>query len=200
MQIINTRELFSEMVDRSNHVFDRTQLIPENGFAQHLGLYRFFPFDDIFSESIVKGSRRLAAMDNSEWWIQVIEPDPNTYFHRHYGFFGAFLFSSTDDWRTFLDACGNYPPENCADSLLHNGNILLMHPQSCNWAMIAYRDVNLAIAAFASDKHLKAFEETAALILFPNIREALDYADYGTDGDDEVGQLILENFADARRG
>ena len=124
--------------------------MPSQIFRTQYDRFRFLEFDRFPNPEFLALLRRLmeASLDSKTNLI-VLEPDPETYFYRHFGRFGALEIPFDESWDRYCAEMQNGPPSSPADSLAVNSFVLAWFPPSLRWLIWGERGSAIMALAYS---------------------------------------------------
>lgn len=124
--------------------------MPAQIFRTQYDRFRFLEFDRFPNPEFLALLRRLmeASLDSKTNLI-VLEPDPETYFYRHFDRFGALEIPVDESWDRYRAEMQNGPPSSPADSLAVNSFVLAWFPPSLRWLIWAERRPEIMVLAYS---------------------------------------------------
>ncbi len=110
--------------------------------------HTFFEFDEVFRESFWDVMYILAAQSGDDTVVfSVIDPDPEEYFYREFGYFPAAEAPVGFDTSRIIDVLCSAPDDSPADSLMHNSHTIAI--ASSFGGMVAWADRSLGLGLLA---------------------------------------------------
>jgi hypothetical protein len=130
--------------------------LPHQVFSDDFTNYRFLEFDRMlfpdFWGMLFACADQAGDVDVS---LIVHEPDPETYFFRHFGRYGALRFSRTTSAEDYSKALCNEPSQSSADAFLYVGSVFSFCGNSQRWAFWGERDLGVGVAATRRDARIE---------------------------------------------
>lgn len=197
MNVISTEQEFKPIEKRVNSLVKKSMVLPENVFNERLCCFTFLTFYEILTFLFFDDLNSfLKKLDESNFFVCVMDPNPRSYFAKHFNFFGSIKFSDKDNKNDYISALNNYPMDSPADALMYNSNELVISSVNSKyeWAIFAQRDVDLAICAFSDSKEMSLFQSSYTSGLLGNVEEAAIYA-YGESGDSDLIRYFCGNYS-----
>jgi len=128
---------------------------PDQVFTGRMRQFLFISFDLVLTRQFFTHTKSfIQAIGESAFLFSVIDPDPNTYFYKHFSKYSVIDFSITDTEEDYMAALDADPGDSPADALMHNTNSVLMHSSSSNWAIYAERELGIGVCSF-TDKSIR---------------------------------------------
>ena len=194
MKLVSTEKDYNSMAISIESILDETKLLPENVFRPNFRYFLFITFDELFMPLFFENIKRyIVEVNEKNFWLTAINPDPKLYFGFNFDFFGAIEFSSSDTEDNFLSALNDYPEDSPADALAHNSNLLMVFSSSNRWAIYGDRDADIAICAFSDRELMELFKLTYGSDLLGGLKSAAEHA-YGAAGNDELLAKFCDNY------
>lgn len=123
--------------------------MPARVFRNQYDRFRFLEFDRFSNPEFLALLRRLmeASLDPKTNLV-VLEPDPETYFYKHFGRFGALEIPVDESWDGYRAEMQNGPQSSPADSLAINSLVLAWFPPSLRWLIWGERSSEIMVLAY----------------------------------------------------
>lgn len=177
MKAVSEENYFVPIAANIIKTLNKTKALPENVFQKEFGHYLFITFDELFTTLFFNHLKDyLLKTNEQDFFVSSIDPDPEAYFKVHFGFFGAFIFSTSDSEKDYIFALNNYPEDSPADALAHNCESILIMSVNDKFAIYGSRDNEIAICAFPDREQAKSFRWAYDDDLLANERSAAEYA------------------------
>lgn len=128
-----------------------SERMPAQVFRPRYDRFRFLEFDRFPNPEFLTLLRRLmeASLD-SKTNLVVLEPDPETYFHKQFGCFGALEIPASSSWDLYRQEMESGPPGSpVVDSLGMNSSVLVWFPPSLRWLIWAERSPDIMVVAYS---------------------------------------------------
>jgi hypothetical protein len=124
--------------------------MPAQVFRVQYDRFRFLEFDRFPNPEFLALLRQLmeASLD-SKANLLVLEPDPETYFYKHFGCFGALEIQANESWDRYRAEIWDGPPSSPADSLAANSFLLVWFPPSLRWLIWGERNPEVMVLAYS---------------------------------------------------
>lgn len=124
--------------------------MPAQVFQDHYDQFQFLEFDRFLSPEFWTLLRRLmeASLDSKTNLI-VLEPDPEAYFYKHFGHFGALEIPVNGSLDRYRAEMNSGPPSSPADALGVNSWVLVWFPPSLRWLIWGERDPEIMVLAYS---------------------------------------------------
>jgi hypothetical protein len=81
------------------------------------------------------------------FYLLTLEPNPITYFFRHFGRYPAFEFGPEDSSDTYKEVLLKDPGNSPADAIAHNGRVITLFPRTLSWFIAIVHPSDLAMIA-----------------------------------------------------
>jgi len=124
--------------------------LPERVFRADYGRVHFLDFDSFSSDAFWAILRQLMNESSDQFvTLAALDPDPEHYFHNHFGKFGVVdipLTSSAKDYRDLLSS----GPGPVSDTLITNCYVLAWFPPSLQWVVWAERAPEIMVLALSN--------------------------------------------------
>lgn len=198
---IQTAEELSNLKSSVNDAINFDRRFPAQVFCEDFRYFKFFTFDEFRVRSFPEYMKDfLNSLDEDEYLLLALDPDPVDYFAKHYDFYGAITISAQDTPDDYFKAMWAYPAENAADSLMARGDVVVFSSPSCRWAMLFDRDADLGVCGFQTvatrDMFLKSFRSHVPIEQsIESVGEACEYAYQGPRKLQDMFKL-RENYPD----
>jgi hypothetical protein len=141
---------FRSMVHALSSAALTAQRMPSQIFRTQYDRFRFLEFDRFANPEFLALLRRLMESSlDSKTNLIVLEPDPETYFYRHFGRFGALEIPVDESWERYRAGMQNGPPSSPADSLAVNSFVLAWFPPSMQWMIWGERCPEIMVLALS---------------------------------------------------
>lgn len=129
-------------------IVDVTRRLPQLPFRQPYLLQGFDDMDWAMSAEFWQVLQDLAVFSNdNEVVIGVIDPDPETCFKKHYGYYNWASLSVAASNEDYWYLINHSPAASPADSILVNAEVVIITAPSKAWAVWCQRDTNLCLLA-----------------------------------------------------
>jgi len=137
------------MLDALSSAALTVERMPAHVFRDQYDRFLFLEFDRFPNPEFLALLRRLmeASLD-SKANLVVLEPDPETYFYRHFGCFGALEIPADESWDGYRAEMQNGPPSSPVDSLAVNSFVLAWFPPSLRWLIWGERSSEIMVLAY----------------------------------------------------
>ena len=138
------------MLDALSSAALTAERLPAQIFRAQYDRFRFLEFDRFANPEFLALLRRLmeASLDSKTNFV-VLEPDPETYFYRHFDCFGALEIPVHESWDRYRAEMQNGPPSSPADSLAGNSFVLAWFPPSLRWLIWGERSPEIMVLAYS---------------------------------------------------
>src|SRR4051812_47168100 len=105
MKFVHDRHSFEQIWRLNQALLNTTQRLPAQVFRPELSNFRFADFNWALSASFSEALDDLIKISgDSAFSATVIDPDPVSYFHHHFGYFGAFTLAKEAGPDEYWDA------------------------------------------------------------------------------------------------
>lgn len=163
----------------SNHI-DLAKKIQTNPFKTDFNLFNAFDFDFIFDDAFIIGLKKfLKEIGDIGCYFYVTQPNPKTYFFKHFQKFSIFEMPSDFSNEEFDDIVTRNPGDSPSDSLVNNSQEIAIFSTSGKWCILANREIEMAIIGFneanLQDDFLKCFNNSYNNMQILTIK---DYSDF----------------------
>lgn len=149
-QLIVEEQIFRKELYSIGSLIDKEKTIPEQVFDSRLSNFAFISIEDIFSEEFFdKMKKFLSQINENDFRVFAIEPDPESYFYHNFGKYPLLMFSMDSTAQQYVSAVFADPGESPADAIGYNSSSLLVYSSSYRWAIYGSRDFEVGI--FASE-------------------------------------------------
>src|SRR6185437_7564690 len=172
-------------------------------FRDEFDRFLFLEFDRFLnSEFLVLLRRLMEASLDLKANLVVLEPDPETYFYKHFGYFGALEIQADESWDGYRAEMQNGPPSSPVDSLAENSFVLAWFPPSLRWLIWGERSPEIMVLAYRQDfngpsEH--SLRETGVSLL--TAEDALDISSSAwsdRSGRRQFAREFMDNYAGGR--
>jgi hypothetical protein len=169
--MITSRSDFERETQAIDRLVDRSTTLPDQVFRRRASAFHVIDFDQVWSENFFRDAQRLTARAGDvSFTFAVLRPDPENYYHAHFGKFPLLRFTDVDSVQRFIDEVHEDPGDSAADAIAYNSEAILVYPASERWAIYGDRDVEIGIVAAMDDEMEEAIRATAqSLRLFTPI-------------------------------
>ena len=148
-RFISDKSEFDQSMGVVGRVFLPDRRFPERVFRANYGGIQTLDADFVvgaaFWEWLSSSPLNVATEDVL---VIMLDPDPDAYFRRHYGTYGAFEISGKATPIDYWTAISEHPKENVADAFAFRTNVIAIVPRSLEWAVWADRGFNPSAIAF----------------------------------------------------
>lgn len=178
-------------------IIDKRKQLPNQIFNHLYKNYLFITFDEILMADFFKKIKEYAHLaKDSDFWLSVIDPDPEEYFFQHFKRYSILVFNEESTEKQFISALTTFPKENLADSIMHNSNTILVSSSSGKWAIFGDRELDIGICAFTDDKSRDQFKGIYEGGLLKDVTFAAEYI-YGAEKENlENKMAFYANYSD----
>lgn len=203
IQIVE-RPKYEDAVRLLDSLVDRNAELPDRVFSPTVAVFRILDITELWMAEFFDAAKHVMQVrgDQTRLLVTVIRPDAIGYYYAHFRKFPLFQFDRFDDAQTYLDALNADPGDSPADALVHNGAVLAIYPESCQWVVYGDRDFEVAIIATRDRETQEAWGSTSLVERLYSVRQAIENLlapMYGGDVPREVAEAFLRNYAaDAR--
>ncbi len=122
---------------------------PDQVFKDCMKQFLFITFDQVLMRQFFTHMKSfMHAIGENSFMFSVINPDPNTYFHKHFSKYSVIDISIADSEDDYIAALNADPGNSPADAIMHNSNSILIHSTTSNWAVYAERELGIAVCSF----------------------------------------------------
>lgn len=141
---------FRSILDALSSAALTSERMPAQVFRAQYDRFRFLEFDRFPNPEFLALLRRLmeASLDSKANLI-VLEPDPETYFYKHFGRFGALEIPAEESWDRYRVEMQSGPPSSPADSLAVNSFLLVWFPPSLRWLIWGERSPEIMVLGYS---------------------------------------------------
>lgn len=172
--MITSRSDFEFELQNINRLVDRTAALPDQVFVTRPVAFHVIAFDQFWSEEFFVDAQRLTKRaGDASFTLAVLRPDPDHYYHAHFGKFPVLLFSNSDPAQRYIDELHRDPGDSPADAIAYHAEVVLVYPASTRWAMYGDRDLEIAIVAVMDEEMEAAIRTTAQSLTLFTPTEAL---------------------------
>jgi|SRR5664279_354715 len=156
-------------------VFHRAKRLPSFVFRVPTQELSFFEFDLVFSDAFWEVLQSLAGQSGDErLCLSVVDPNPETYYSKHFGFFGALELPSTSDASAYWNAMSYEPPTSPADALVTNGRVLAITVPSGRFGIWCERNLELGVLGIINDQQSREPLQLPGGFPWKTLSESLD--------------------------
>lgn len=161
------RDSFDRQLAIIDRLVDRAAVLPAQVFRAPMASFHVIEFDVLLARHVFARLQRLAAAAGSEAFnLGVLEPDPQSYFHAHFGKYPFLRFTATDSADRFIEALNEDPGDSPADAIATNSDVVVVYPDSAQWLIYGDRRLEIAIVAAADAAAAAAIEADPPARLF----------------------------------
>jgi hypothetical protein len=127
-----------------------SERMPAQVFRTQYDRFRFLEFARFPNSEFWTLLRQLmeASLD-SKTNVVVLEPEPETYFYKQFGHFGALEIPANGSWDRYRAEMQSCPPSSPADSLEVNSSVLVWFPPSLRWLIWGERVPEIMVLAYS---------------------------------------------------
>ena len=150
---LSTEFEFHEMSRRLDVAFDVTAMLPAQVFRR-FSRFRFIDFDRTMEPEfwwMLSDLAILADGGDPLVTVAVLDPDPVSYWHRHYNCYGAFRLVAFATDADYFASLATAPPESPADALYINSFRVAWLSNGERWAIWGERSRGSAVIGVADD-------------------------------------------------
>lgn len=160
--MITSRSDFEFELQKINRLIGRSATLPDQVFVTAPVAFHIVDFDQVWSEEFFVDAQRLTRRaGDASLTLAVLRPDPDHYYHAHFGKFPVLRFSTSDSAQRYIDELHQDPGDSPADAIAYNSEVVLVYPASVRWAIYGDRDLEIAVIA-VMDKEIEAAIGTTA--------------------------------------
>lgn len=151
MKFIESNTEFESVQAALDSLVLKGQKFPESVTKGDFFATRFLSFDWIFTRVFFRRiCAHLKSKGESKFWLSVIEPEPRTYFFKHFGQFGSLECRVEDSDREYIRYLNQDPGGSPADAIIHNSNLIAVCSASREWVIVGDRASESSVLAFRS--------------------------------------------------
>lgn len=159
-----------------NGICDRKRSLPEQVFKQSKGCCISLLFDEIFLPTFFADMKEFLRLEKeTDFFLIVLDPDPETYFLEHFNTYHLALLSKDDKVEDYMDLLNQDPGGSPADAIIHSSNILLFYSVTTHWAIYADRNWEIAICWFSNKEVLKNFRHVYSGVVLDTAEDTLEF-------------------------
>jgi hypothetical protein len=169
--MITSRRGFRREMQAIDRLVDRSTTLPDQVFRRRASAFHVIDFDQVWSQDFFRDAQRLTTRAGDvSFTFAVLRPDPDNYYHAHFGKFPLLRFTDVDAVQCFIDEVHEDPGDSPADAIAYKSEAILIYPRSERWAIYGDRDVEIGIVAVMDDEMASTIRATAqSLRLFTPI-------------------------------
>jgi hypothetical protein len=197
--MMTSRSDFEREMQFVDRLVDRSATLPEQVFRRRASAFHVIDFDQVWSEDFFRDAQRLTKRSgDASFTFAVLRPDPDKYFHAHFGKFPVLRFTDADPGQRFIDEVHEDPGDSPADAIAYNSEALLVYPPSERWMIYGDRNVEIGIVAVMDDEMEAAIRATArSLRLFTPMEAVTQLLSpvYRGDVPDDVKSALVRNYS-----
>ncbi|HEX8170567.1 MAG TPA: hypothetical protein VF824_08505 [Thermoanaerobaculia bacterium] len=196
--MITSRGDFENELQKIDRSIDRRAALPDQVFVTRPVAFHVVDFDQFWSEEFFGDAQRLTrrAGDDS-FTFAVLRPDPDSYYHAHFGKFPMLRFSDADPAHRYIEELHRDPGGSPADAIAFNSEVVLLYPPSRRWAMYGDRNLEIAVVAVMDEEIEAGIRQTThSLRLFTPTEAATELlsAVYRGAVPEEVKRSLVRNY------
>ena len=151
--------------DVLGRIIDESARLPHQVFKQTFFSLHVIEFDVLFSMEFFRNVQKLATATGSETLILgVLQPDPEAYYHAHFGVLPFFRLNGSDSPHDYLAALHAAPGGSEADAIAHHSDVVVIYPEPTHWLIYGDRGLEIALVVAITE------EAAAAIPLHPPAR------------------------------
>lgn len=125
---------FRRMVEALSSAAKIAERLPAQVFRSQYDRFRFLEFARFPNpEFLTLLQRLMESSRDTQTNLIVLEPDPETYFYKSFGTFGALEIGADESWDRYRAQIESGPRSSPADSLAVNSFSLVWFPPSLRW-------------------------------------------------------------------
>lgn len=129
-------------------VFDPSKRLPEQVFRGSLGRCAFVEFDLMLSRDFGSLLASFAARGgDTEVYVFVLDPDPETYYFSHFQRYGAFKLKAQELETDYFPALRAEPEGSPADAMLYVADVVALFGDTKSWAIWGERELGVGVVA-----------------------------------------------------
>ena len=139
-------DVFQEQIRRAEELFRSARRLPEPVFQPGYRACLAVEFDQLMTRRFWHVVRAISAEtgDPGVTWT-VLDPHPDEYYRRHFGYFGVARLPASLSADGFLEVLAHEPPDSPADAMLYNARVVACHPDSAGWLVWGERELGIAM-------------------------------------------------------
>lgn len=123
--------------------------LPAQAFRSQYDRFRFLEFARFTNpEFLILLKRLMESSRDNQTNLIVLEPDPETYFYKNFGTFGALEIGADESWDRYRTQMESGPRSSPADSLAVNSFSLIWFPPSLRWIIWGERSPDMMVLAY----------------------------------------------------
>ena len=150
---VSNHDEYQKYIATVKQVVDTNRRLPDQVFKSGFHYYLFHEYDWMTWGDFWQSLKPLSKSDDDERIIVAgIAPDPQDYYHQHFGDYNAFSISasaSVEDYQNMLTA---EPSGSPADAMNHHTDLIVLAPSSCTWAVWAEHELGVCVLACKIDQ------------------------------------------------
>lgn len=143
---IADEQSFARVVSILGSVFELSQNLPAQVFRAPLTQFRFLEFGQVMRPgfwTLLSGFAKLC--EEREVAVAVLDPHMRSYFHTHFGYYGAIVLPTSASDAQYFDMLAAEPSGSPADAIIYNGRRLVFCGESSNWGIWADRHMGIGV-------------------------------------------------------
>ena len=160
--------------------------------------YKFFTVCDFayitYNEFFNGLKDYLLKRSESYFEVLALEPDPVSYFYKHFKKFPLIKFQLSISSKDYTSSMNEDPGENTADALGLNGRILVYFSVKNHWVMYADAEFEICIAAFSSESEYKSFLESSNSIPWAPMNDAIKNEYVLSKLSNQEKEILVQNY------
>ena len=196
MRFITAPTPYHRVRDLLNRCFELEARLPGQVLQRVPQAHAFFEFDEVFSETFWNAMKGLLSHYGDDTVIfSVVEPDPESYFYKEFGYYPAMELSRAVRGDQYLSLFSFVPDDSPADALLHNSQALVFLSQSGGMAIWADRDLELGLLALYDGSGVQAPNILPESVQWFDVHRAIEVISPAFTGGRVPGQVHDELMA-----
>lgn len=151
MRHFDKQEEFNSLLESARSFFVQDARLPRDVFSHSPRDLYLIESDLFLQRDLLEVLKGTSLTLGSSWYLIVVEPDPKTYFFRHFKRFPALEIFGFDSVDEILADLVKDPGGSPADSIAFNSRLLWAFSKEGSWSMYIDREREVALLAIQRD-------------------------------------------------
>lgn len=149
IEFISNEKSFVKCKEQKSKIFKENNLLPQMVFNESFYYFLFIDFDYIFEDSFFLNLSSFLRMENLKEYIFYVEnPNPETYFYKHFKKFNVSIIPVDSEVRYLNNFFLKDPGHSPADAIIYNSFDIFLFSNDSKWGIVASRDLETAVIGF----------------------------------------------------